>query len=74
VPISDLLRKHGMSRPTYFNWRAEYGDISASELKRMKDAPSGGIVFVWASTPCEMKRQSEFPLAMFSPSMTISNA
>ena len=25
VPITDLIRKHGISRPTYFNWRAKYG-------------------------------------------------
>ena len=37
VPINDLIRKHGISRPTYFNWRAKYGGVGASELKRMKD-------------------------------------
>ena len=37
VPVADLIRKHGISRPTYFNWRAKYGGISASELKRIKD-------------------------------------
>jgi putative transposase len=37
VPINDVLRKHGISRPTYFNWRAKYGGVGASELKRMKD-------------------------------------
>jgi putative transposase len=37
VPINDVIRKHGISRPTYFNWRAKYGGVSASELKRMKD-------------------------------------
>jgi putative transposase len=37
VPINDLIRKHGISRPTYFNWRAKYGGVSVSELKRLKD-------------------------------------
>ena len=32
-----MIRRHGISRPTYFNWRAKYGGVSASELKRMKD-------------------------------------
>ena len=31
---------HGVRRPTYFNWRAKYGGISASELKRVKDLES----------------------------------
>jgi putative transposase len=33
----DLIRKHGISRPTYFNWRTKYGGVSVSELKRLKD-------------------------------------
>jgi putative transposase len=37
VPVADLIRRHGISRPTYFNWRAKYGGVSASELKRIKD-------------------------------------
>jgi putative transposase len=37
VPVADLIRKHGISRPTYFNWRSKYGGVSISELKRMKD-------------------------------------
>jgi putative transposase len=30
VPISDLIRKHFNSRPTYFNWRSKYGGVSVS--------------------------------------------
>ena len=37
VPVADLIRKHGISRPTYFNWRAKYGGVGVSELKRIKD-------------------------------------
>ena len=37
APVADLLRKHGISRPTYFNWRAKYGGVGTSELKRVKD-------------------------------------
>lgn len=37
VSVSDLIRKHGISRGTYFNWRSKYGGVSVSELKRMKD-------------------------------------
>ena len=33
VPVADLIREHGISRPTYFNWRAKYGGVSVSELK-----------------------------------------
>lgn len=37
VPISDLIRKHGISRPTYFNWRSKYGGVNSFELKRVKE-------------------------------------
>jgi len=36
VALSELTRKHGISRATYFNWQARYGGVSVSELKRMK--------------------------------------
>ena len=37
VPIADLVRKHGISRATYFNWRSKYAGTSVSELKRLKE-------------------------------------
>jgi putative transposase len=32
-----LVRKHGISRGTYFNWRSKYSGASVSELKRRKE-------------------------------------
>jgi len=29
--LSELTRKHGINRATYFNWRAKYGGVSVSE-------------------------------------------
>src|SRR5215472_12214359 len=37
VALSELTRKHGISRATYFNWRAKYGGVSVSEVTRMKE-------------------------------------
>ena len=37
VPINELIRKHGISRNTYFNWKARYSGAEVSELKRLKD-------------------------------------
>ena len=37
VSIAELLRKHGVSRSTYFNWRSKYSGVSVSELKKMKE-------------------------------------
>lgn len=37
VPVAEVLRKHGISRPTYYQWKAKYGGASASELRRLKE-------------------------------------
>jgi putative transposase len=37
VPVADLLRKHGISRATYFNWKTKYGGASVPELQRLKE-------------------------------------
>ena len=37
VAIAEIVRKHGISRGTYFNWRSKYSGVSVSELKRMKE-------------------------------------
>lgn len=37
VPVADILRKHGISRPTYFAWKAKYGGSTVPELRRLKE-------------------------------------
>jgi putative transposase len=37
VPVADLLRKHGISRATYFKWKGKYGGASVPELQRLKE-------------------------------------
>jgi putative transposase len=37
IPIAELLRKHGISRPTYYQWKAKYGGASVPELRRLKE-------------------------------------
>jgi putative transposase len=34
--VSDLCRKYGMSDVTYYNWKAKYSGMTASDLKRLK--------------------------------------
>lgn len=35
VPINEIWRKHGISSATYYKWKAKYGGLEASELKRV---------------------------------------
>ena len=37
VKIGDLCRKYGFSDATYYNWKAKYGGMEASDLKRLKE-------------------------------------
>ena len=37
MPVAELLRKHGISRPTYYQWKAKYGGASVPELRRLKE-------------------------------------
>ncbi len=32
-----LGRRHGMSDATFYNWKAKYGDMQVSEVKRQKE-------------------------------------
>lgn len=35
--VSELCRKHGMSDATLYKWKAKYGGMQVSELRRLKD-------------------------------------
>ena len=35
--VSDLCRELGISDATFYNWKAKYGGLSVSQLKRLKE-------------------------------------
>ena len=35
-PVADLCRKHGLSSPTFYKWKAKYGGLDVSEARRLK--------------------------------------
>ena len=37
VPVPELCREHGMSNATFYKWRAKFGGMDASLMKRMKE-------------------------------------
>ena len=37
VPVAEILRKHGISRNTYFAWKRRYAGASIPELKRLRE-------------------------------------
>jgi len=37
VAVQDLCREHSMSSATFYKWRAKFGGMDASLMKRMKE-------------------------------------
>jgi len=37
LPVGEVIRKHGISTTTYYQWKSKYGGLEASELKRIKE-------------------------------------
>ena len=37
LKVSEICRKHGISDATYYNWKAKYGGMAVTDLKRMKE-------------------------------------
>jgi putative transposase len=36
TPITEVCRKAGISEATFYNWRAKYGGLTPSEMKRLR--------------------------------------
>jgi putative transposase len=37
VSVEELSRQHGFSKATFYKWKAKYGGMNVSEVKRMKE-------------------------------------
>ena len=35
--VKDVSREHGISEATFYNWKAKYGGMEVSDVRRMKD-------------------------------------
>jgi putative transposase len=40
MKVEELCRKHGISQPTYYNWKTKYSDMTVSEAKKMRTLES----------------------------------
>lgn len=43
VPVNEIWRKHGISSATYYKWKAKYGGLEASDVRRMKELESENL-------------------------------
>ena len=37
VAVDELSRKHGFSKSTFYKWKAKYGGLNGTQLKRLKE-------------------------------------
>lgn len=37
TPVTELCREHGMSAASFYQWRAKFGGMDASMMKRLKE-------------------------------------
>ncbi len=37
IPLAELVRRHGISRATYFSWKSKYAGATIADVKRMKE-------------------------------------
>jgi putative transposase len=37
VKVAELVRKLGISEATFYNWKAKYGGLDVSQLRRLKE-------------------------------------
>ena len=37
VAVDELSRRHGFSKSTFYKWKAKYGGLDVSQLKRLKE-------------------------------------
>ena len=35
--VAHIIREHGISEATFYNWKQKYGGMQVSEVKRLKD-------------------------------------
>ena len=56
VLLADLVRKHGISRESYFNWRSKYAGTSASGPNTRK--PNGSAVCTFPKASGVFRRLS----------------
>jgi putative transposase len=36
-PVNEIWRHYGISSATYYKWKAKYGGLDASDVKRLKE-------------------------------------
>ena len=57
VAVDQLSRRHGFSKSTFYKWKAKYGGLDVSQLKRLKELEGRRIIDrrVFAEVPVRVE-------------------
>lgn len=55
IAVKDISRELGISDATFYNWKAKYGGMEASDVKRLKDlqAENADLKYMFAELSIE---------------------
>jgi putative transposase len=61
APIAEVCRKAGISEATFYNWRAKYGGLLPSEVKRLRqlEEENAKLKKLPLIQPCERPPRSD---------------
>jgi putative transposase len=37
ISVSEICREHGITQPTFYNWKSRYSGMEVAQLKRLKE-------------------------------------
>ena len=43
MPVTEIVRKHGISRNTYFLWKSKYAGATLNEVRRLRELEQENI-------------------------------
>ena len=52
--VSEICRKYGISDATYYNWKAKYGGMAASDIKRLRQLEDEKLAEKRRRSGCQM--------------------
>jgi putative transposase len=65
--VMDICREHGFSDATFYNWKAKYGGMAPSQLKRLKELNQVELSKYFVGTwQCEMAKDT-FKVCTYKP-------
>jgi putative transposase len=55
--VSDVCREHGVSQPTFYQWKSKYSGLDANQLKEFKELKAKYARLEKMYTEAQMDRQ-----------------